>query len=161
MSSASMTDLVLIVYAPRLMPPEQLAGLAVEVIRVGAGAVRLPPADQVWLSAARSAVERSTELVVLDPDVAPRELLLDDDPIAALHADGADNGSDLVVGGTRVSALLAGLAAGTHLRVGSADTPGDGSVRQEVQLVGRAAALARLSGRIPMTASEARDHLAR
>ena len=60
-----------------------------------------------------------------------------------------------------MTALFAGLAAGRHLRAGSADTPGDGSVKHEVQLVARAAALSRLAGRIPMTPAEAHAHLDR
>jgi beta-keto acid cleavage enzyme len=148
---------VLIVYAPAVMAPATLAVLCVEVARVGASAVRLPSADPSWLASARSAIEAATDLIVLAPDVAPRELLLGEEPIAQLHA--ADS-TDLVVGGPAVSALLAGLAAGTHLRAGSADTPGDASVRHEVQLVARAAALSRLAGRVPMTTAEARVHLA-
>ncbi len=150
-----MSDAVLIVHAPAVIPPRQLALFAVEVARVGAGAVRLPAADEAWLTDARAAISASTDLLVVD---GLRELTLGPDPIALLH--GADR-TDLVVGGPDVSALLAGLAAGTHLRAGSADTPGDGSVRHEVQLVARAAALARLAGRVPMTPAEARDYLAR
>jgi hypothetical protein len=147
---------VLIVYAPAVMAPATLAVLCVETARVGASAVRLPSADASWLADARSAIEAATDLVVLDPDDAPLELLLGDDPIAELHA--AER-TDLIVGGRAVSALLAGLAAGTHLRAGSADSPGGGSVRHEVQLVARAAALSRLAGRVPMTPTAARVHL--
>jgi hypothetical protein len=148
---------VLIVYAPAVMAPATLAVLCVEVARVGASAVRLPSADPAWLASARSAVEAATDLIVLAPGDAPLELQLGDDPIAELPA--ADR-TGLVIGGRTVSALLAGLAAGTHLRAGSADTPGDASVRHEVQLVARAAALSRLAGRVPMTPAEARVHLA-
>ena len=161
MSSASMAEPVpavpvLIVYAPAVTVPATLAVLCVEVARVGAAAVRLPPADPSWLADARAAIEAATDLVVLAPDAAPLELLLGDDPIAELNAAQRD---DLIVGGRAVSALMAGLAAGTHLRAGSADSPGDASVRHEVQLVARAAALSRLAGRVPMTPAEARVHL--
>jgi hypothetical protein len=148
-----MSDAVLIVYVPAVVPPRQLALFAVEVARVGAGAVRLPDADAAWLDDARAAVLAATDLAVVD---ALRELTLGADPIAQLHGAELDS---LVVGGPDVTALLAGLAAGTHLRAGSADTPGDGSVRHEVQLVARAAALSRLAGRAPMSPAEARDYL--
>jgi hypothetical protein len=154
-----MADPVLIVYAPAVIPPRQVAAFAVEVARVGAGAVRLPPADPGWLSDARSAIEAATDLVVLDPQGGPRELLLGPAPLAEL-SELTGSSVELVVGGPDVRALLAGLAAGTHLRAGSVDTPGDGSPRHDVQLVGRAAALARLSGRLPMTPAEARSYLA-
>ena len=154
-----MTDAVLIVYAPSVVPPPQLARFAAEVARVGAGALRLPAADASWLDAARAAVSAATDLVVLDPGGGPRELLLGDRPIAELQA--AGDHAALVVGGPGVTALLAGLAAGSHLRAGSADSPGDGSVKHEVQLVARAAALSRLAGRVPMNPSEARAHLNR
>jgi hypothetical protein len=151
-----MADPVLIVYAPAVLAPTQLAALCVETARVGAAAVRLPDADAAWLDEARTAVIASCDLVVLAPGDGPRELLLGSDPIAELHC---VERADLVVGGPEISALLAGLAAGTHLRAGSADSPGDGSTRHEVQLVARAAALSRLAGRVPMTPAEARAHL--
>ena len=157
-----MPDSTAIVYAPAAMAPVTLAALAVEVVRVGAGAVRLPPADAGWLMAARSAVESATGLLVLDPDDQPFELLLGPSPVAELHAALAERAADeLVVGGPDVRALFAGLAAGTHLRAGSADTSlgstADASPRHDVQLVARAAALARLAGRPPMPASELRQ----
>jgi hypothetical protein len=148
-----MADPVLIVYAPAVVPPRQLALFAVEVARVGAAAVRLPAADPGWLDDARAAVEAATDLVVVVPGELS-EVTLGADPLGEL-TDAA------VVGGADVTALLAGLAAGRHLRAGSADTPGDGSVKHEVQLVARAAALARLAGRTPMTPAEARSYLAR
>jgi hypothetical protein len=150
-----MSDSVLIVYAPAVVPARQLALFAVEVARVGAALVRLPPADEAWLADARSAVAAATDLIVLQPDDEPRELIVGPDPLGELRG----VTPDVIVGGADVTALLAGLAAGCHLRAGSADSPGDGSVRYEVQLVARAAALARLAGRVPMTPDEARVHL--
>ncbi len=63
------------------------------------------------------------------------------------------------VGRTTLPVALAALSAGGHLRVGMEDTltyyPGE-PVRDNAQLVERAAALARLAGRPPMTGDEAR-----
>jgi beta-keto acid cleavage enzyme len=153
-----MGDPVLIVYAPAVVPPRQLALFAVEVARVGAGALRLPPADQAWLDDAEAAVAAASDLVILHPSAPPRELILGVQPLSELIGVELDG---VVVGGPKVTALLAGLAAGAHLRAGSADTSGDGSVKHEVQLVARAAALSRLAGRVPMSPAEARAHLGR
>jgi len=63
------------------------------------------------------------------------------------------------IGRTTMPVALAALAAGGHLRVGMEDTltfyPGE-PVRDNAQLVERAAALARLAGRPPMTGDDAR-----
>ncbi len=66
------------------------------------------------------------------------------------------------VGRSTIPVLLASLAAGGHLRVGMEDTltyqPGE-PVRDNAQLVGRAAALARMAQRSPMPVTEARSLL--
>ncbi|MDX6286314.1 MAG: 3-keto-5-aminohexanoate cleavage enzyme [Frankiales bacterium] len=66
------------------------------------------------------------------------------------------------VGRTSLPVALAALAAGGHLRVGMEDTltfaPGE-PVRDNAQLVQRAADLARLAQRPPMTTSDARGML--
>jgi uncharacterized protein (DUF849 family) len=58
--------------------------------------------------------------------------------------------------------MLAALSAGGHLRVGMEDTltyaPGE-PVRDNAQLVARAAGLARIAQRPPITPSEARQLL--
>ena len=63
------------------------------------------------------------------------------------------------VGRTTLPVALAALSAGGHLRVGLEDTltyyPGE-RVRDNTQLVERAAALARLAGRPPMSGDDAR-----
>jgi len=63
------------------------------------------------------------------------------------------------VGRTTMPVALAALSAGGHLRVGMEDTltynPGE-PVRDNAQLVDRAATLARLAGRPPMTGDDAR-----
>lgn len=158
-----MAEPIAIVYAPAVLPARRMAAVAVEVARVGAAVLRLPRVD----AATRAALQDVTDLLVLDPDVGPVELLLGADPLAELvgalsvgalsgRVLGGRAGAELVVGGRDVGALFAGLAAGTHLRAGSADTPGDGSTRHDVQLVARAAALTRLAGRVPMSVAEAR-----
>jgi uncharacterized protein (DUF849 family) len=66
------------------------------------------------------------------------------------------------IGRTTLPVALAALAAGGHLRVGMEDTltyyPGE-PVRDNAQLVDRAATLARLAGRPPMSAADARELL--
>jgi uncharacterized protein (DUF849 family) len=63
------------------------------------------------------------------------------------------------VGRTTLPVMLAALSAGGHLRVGMEDTltyaPGE-PVRDNAQLVARAAGLARIAQRPPMTTDEAR-----
>ncbi|MCZ2821904.1 3-keto-5-aminohexanoate cleavage protein [Modestobacter sp. VKM Ac-2977] len=66
------------------------------------------------------------------------------------------------VGRTSLPVMLAALSAGGHLRVGMEDTltyaPGE-SVRDNAQLVARAAGLARIAQRPPLTPTEARQLL--
>jgi hypothetical protein len=150
-----LAELTAIIFAPSWGEPTALASLAVECARVGASAVRLPDADPAWTQAAAAAITAATDLTVLGPDYGPRLLRLGPNPIAQLH-EVLGEAADIVVAGPLVSALLAGLAAGTHLQAGSADTPGERSTRAEVQLVARAAALARLAGRPPMTPADFR-----
>jgi uncharacterized protein (DUF849 family) len=66
------------------------------------------------------------------------------------------------VGRTSLPVMLAALSAGGHLRVGMEDTltyaPGE-PVRDNVQLVARAAGLARIAQRPPMSTDDARSFL--
>jgi 3-keto-5-aminohexanoate cleavage enzyme len=66
------------------------------------------------------------------------------------------------IGRTSLPVMLAALSAGGHLRVGMEDTltyaPGE-PVRDNAQLVARAAGLARIAQRPPLTAVQARDLL--
>jgi 3-keto-5-aminohexanoate cleavage enzyme len=66
------------------------------------------------------------------------------------------------VGRTSLPVMLAALSAGGHLRVGMEDTltyaPGE-PVRDNVQLVARAAGLARIAQRPPMSTEDARTFL--
>jgi 3-keto-5-aminohexanoate cleavage enzyme len=66
------------------------------------------------------------------------------------------------VGRTSLPVMLAALSAGGHLRIGMEDTltyaPGE-PVRDNVQLVARAAGLARIAQRPPLTPTEARHLL--
>ena len=66
------------------------------------------------------------------------------------------------VGRTSIPVMLAALSAGGHLRVGMEDTltyaPGE-PVRDNAQLVARAAGLARIAQRPPMTTADARSLL--
>jgi uncharacterized protein (DUF849 family) len=66
------------------------------------------------------------------------------------------------VGRTSLPVMLAALSAGGHLRVGMEDTltyaPGE-PVRDNTQLVARAAGLARIAQRPPMTTADARSFL--
>ena len=66
------------------------------------------------------------------------------------------------IGRTSLPVMLAALSSGGHLRVGMEDTltyaPGE-PVRDNAQLVARAAGLARIAQRPPMTPDQARDLL--
>jgi 3-keto-5-aminohexanoate cleavage enzyme len=66
------------------------------------------------------------------------------------------------IGRTSLPVMLAALSAGGHLRVGMEDTltyaPGE-PVRDNAQLVARAAGLARIAQRPPLTADQARELL--
>jgi uncharacterized protein (DUF849 family) len=66
------------------------------------------------------------------------------------------------VGRASLPVMFAALSAGGHLRVGMEDTltyaPGE-PVRDNVQLVARAAGLARIAQRPPMTSADARAML--
>jgi uncharacterized protein (DUF849 family) len=66
------------------------------------------------------------------------------------------------VGRTTLPVMLAALSAGGHLRVGMEDTltyaPGE-PVRDNAQLVARAAGLARIAQRPPMSTEDARSLL--
>jgi 3-keto-5-aminohexanoate cleavage enzyme len=66
------------------------------------------------------------------------------------------------VGRTSLPVMLAALSGGGHLRVGMEDTltyaPGE-AVRDNAQLVARAAGLARIAQRPPLTTAEARAFL--
>ncbi len=66
------------------------------------------------------------------------------------------------IGRTSLPVMLAALSAGGHLRVGMEDTltyaPGE-PVRDNAQLVARAAGLARIAQRPPLTPDQARDLL--
>jgi 3-keto-5-aminohexanoate cleavage enzyme len=66
------------------------------------------------------------------------------------------------IGRTSLPVMLAALSAGGHLRVGMEDTltyaPGE-PVRDNAQLVARAAGLARIAQRPPLTTASARDLL--
>jgi len=80
--------------------------------------------------------------------------------VAAVHALPAGaTFSATGVGRTTLPVMLAALSAGGHLRVGMEDTltyaPGE-PVRDNAQLVARAAGLARIAQRPPMPADEAR-----
>lgn len=63
-----------------------------------------------------------------------------------------------------IPVLLAAVAAGLHVRVGSADTGPPGPVgppaaREDIALIARAAGLARIAGRLPARGSQARELL--
>jgi uncharacterized protein (DUF849 family) len=65
------------------------------------------------------------------------------------------------LGGTTIPVMLAALATGGHLRVGTADTAeyAEGQPAQDIQLVARAAGLAKIAQRPPLAVAEARELL--
>ncbi len=119
----------LVLVAEGQLDPDVVADCA----RVGVGAVR---ADVV----------STADVLVLRDDQGPRSVVLGVDPVPELAAllDGV-RPDTLAVGGADVRAVLAGLAAGTHLHVRAA-----GERRDVVAAAARAGALARLAGRPPL-----------
>jgi uncharacterized protein (DUF849 family) len=65
------------------------------------------------------------------------------------------------LGGTTIPVMLAALATGGHLRVGTADTVDytEGRPAQDIQLVARAAGLAKIAQRPPLSVAQARELL--
>ena len=83
--------------------------------------------------------------------------------LAGLAADGPLR-SVIARGHRATPAVLTALAAGAHLRIGTepgSGTDGPGVIAEVVAAVARAAALARLAGRPPLTVDEARARLRR
>lgn len=150
-----------------------LLRIAVDAEQVGAGRLHLPAGLP---DPARTAAElRSQTRLVLtadtgDPAVACcdapgpafTEIVLDPGPpadlvatVAGIARDAATSGNPTSVGGrgaADITALLAAIAAGLHVRVGTADTglrvpAGSASIREDLGLIGRAAGIARIAGR--------------
>jgi uncharacterized protein (DUF849 family) len=94
--------------------------------------------------------------IVLDP-APPQALVATVAEIVAAHPAGVSVGAR---DGAALPVLLAAIAAGGHVRVGTADAPppGDrrGGGRDDAALVARAAGVARLAGRPPLDPDAAR-----
>jgi hypothetical protein len=153
-----------------------LLRIAIDAAQVGAGRLHLP-ADLPDPAEAVAALRQQTQLVLTtDPDGTAAvfcdrpgrgfdEVVLDPaEPavllaeVARLAADSATRRRTVSVAGRGAASLpvlLAGVAAGLHVRVGTADTPsltgaGGPNARPDIGLIGRAAGLARIAGRPPM-----------
>ena len=152
---------------------------AIDAEQVGARRLHLA-ADQPDAGSAVQALREQTSLVLTaDPD-APFADLVDRVDLPEVIVDGSvlpevvERVAQLAArhdaavsisgrGDAALSVLLAALACGTHVRVGTADGPAAGEPRgpgrDDAALAARAAGLARLAHRRPMTPDEARRAL--
>jgi hypothetical protein len=171
--------------APAAGPLPQLLRTAIDAEQVGATRIHLA-ADQPEVADAVDAIRVQTGLVITaDPGteaerLADRlgpgftEVLLDEDlagpdlltALAGIAADHPGGASVSGRGPAVMPVLLAALAVGVHLRVGTADSPpipspaGPTAVpRDDIAMVARAAGLARIAGRPPLPPSVARTVL--
>lgn len=168
--------------APAAGPLPQLLRIAIDAEQVGATRIHLA-ADQPEVADAVAAIRVQTGLVItVDPGtdaerLADRlgpgftEVLLAEDlagpdlltVLAGIAADHPGGASVSGRGPAALPVLLAALAVGLHLRVGTADSPPIPSAsgltaapRDDIALVARAAGLARIAGRPPLPPSVAR-----
>jgi hypothetical protein len=168
-----MADFVLVSLAPAAAELGHLLRAAIDAEQVGAGRVHLA-ADQPEPAAALAGLREHTRLLVtssaplagadeidwlaeeLVDEAAPVELVARVTELVRAHPAGVSVGGR---GGAAVPVLLAALAAGAHLRVGTADAPPAelrGGGRDDAALVARAAGLARIAGRVTLTADQVR-----
>lgn len=188
----------LLTVAPAAIDPPHLLRIAIDAEQVGAARIHLAR-DQVDVEGAVAAIRSRTSLVitaepgsdavrladpvradfverVLPDAMAAPEILRE---IAGIAATGSSPVAS--VGGRGSSALpvlLAALAAGLHVRVGTADGPspslggaspspggpspspgGPRGPRDDIALIARAAGLARIAGRPAMPLARAREFL--
>lgn len=195
---------VLISLAPAAAHTSALLRTAIDAEHVGARRIHLA-ADQPDLAHVIAGLRSQTDLIItVDDDTGAADLVdrmlpgfvetvLDAGPtpaalvaaVAGLVTEPATHPAGLSLGGrgdAGVPVLLAALAAGAHLRVGTADTPpptpiatvapvptgagastagplrgrGGAPERTDVALVARAGGIARIAGRPPMDAAAAR-----
>ena len=167
---------VLLTLAPAAAEIGHLLRAAIDAEQVGATRLHLA-ADQADLEQVVAALREQTGLVLtadpgsaadplLDRITLPEVLVAPGEPaavvaqvadIAAAHPDGVSVGGR---DGAALPVLLAGLAAGAHLRVGTADAAPSGERRgggrDDAALVARAAGLARIAGRPALDPGSAR-----
>lgn len=145
--------------AGRLHLPAQLPGaeLAVRELRANTGLLLTCDAGGAAAELCDPPGPRFSEVIVEPAD--PADLLT---MVAALAVEAQASGRAISVSGRGAAELpvaLAAMAGGLHLRVGTADVPGDGtgppSPRPDVALIARAAGLARIAGRPPIRGTSA------
>lgn len=164
--------------APAATDLPHLLRIAIDAEQVGAARIHLP-VDQPDAEDAVAAIRAHTGLVVTAepgsvaapladrPGPAFAELVLPeslDGPgllteIARIVAEHPHRASVGGAGDAALPVLLAALAVGLHLRVGTADRVASGAPtgpREDVALIGRAAGLARIAGRPAMPLAQAR-----
>lgn len=170
---------VLITLAPAAAELGHLLRAAIDAEQVGAARLHLAP-DQADLDAVLTGLREHTSLLVTADRGSPAEALVDAPftlpetvvdgvdhaelvrqvaDLAAAHPDGISVGAR---GQAAVPVLFAALAAGLHVRVGTADAPPAelrGGGRDDAALVARAAGLARIAGRAPLDPAAARKVL--
>ena len=189
--TADRADGILLSVAPAAVDLPRLLRTAIDAEQVGAARIHLA-ADQLEVAEAVTAIRDQTSLVITADPGSPAAELTDTpgpeftevvlpagSPASELLvelAQLAESGRATSVGGrddAAVPVLLAALAAGLHLRVGTADQPptltlstpglvehpapgGAGGPRDDIGLIARAAGLARIAGRRPLSVTEAR-----
>ena len=170
---------VLLSLAPKASDLGHLLRAAIDAEQVGATRLHLAADQGEPVEAVRALREQTTlvltaepgfgaaELVdpavldeiVIDPD-APQALVARVAEIVAQHPAGVSIGA---TGAAALPVLLAALAAGADVRVGTADAPAPGEPRgggrDDAALVARAAGLARIAGRAPLDPAAARRRL--
>ena len=177
------TSGTLLSLAPAAAELPRLLRIAIDAEQVGAARIHLA-ADQPDAGDAVAAIRAQTALVVTtDPGGAAEPFADRVGPgFTELVVPATVTGPDLLVelaalarerpGGTSVGGagpaglpvLLAALAVGLHVRVGTADTPspsgplgaGAAGPGGDIALIARAAGLARIAGRPPLPVSQAR-----
>jgi len=170
---------VLITLAPKASDLGHLLRAAIDAEQVGGTRLHLA-ADQAEPAEIVRALREQTTLVLtaepgfgaaelLDPAELDEIILDPDDPqalvarvaeIVAQHPAGVSIGAN---GAAALPVLLAALAAGADIRVGTADAPAPGEPRgggrDDAALVARAAGLARIAGRAPLDPAAAQRRL--
>jgi hypothetical protein len=152
----------------------RLLSVARDCERVGASVLVLPPGEPGRLAELIAAIRQYTSLLIAGEDF-PLTTVTDRAGVAAAHGPvqvslgGGELPADVhgvsdvlralpgdalpsfgVHGVDPIPVLLSALAAGSHLRVGTADSPGTG--RDDARLVATASGLARLAGHPPVPA---------
>jgi len=170
---------VLLSVAPKASDLGHLLRAAIDSEQVGATRLHLAADQPEPLETVRALREQTSLVLTAEPgfgaaDLVDRieleEIVVEPDALQALvarvaelvaqHPAGVSIGAS---GSAALPVLLAGLAAGADIRVGTADAPPPGEPRgggrDDAALAARAAGLARIAGRAPLDPAAARRRL--